>query len=142
MEQHRPCAANAPGCIAESGGPSRSFDLSLCLLACGFVAAFALIVVPPLLASGDVLSGIAHGFVNPYATGYALDAIGCWCVLAAWVLHDRARLRVRHGWVALVLGVVPGAVVGLAFYLLLRQRARGPVPVASRCPACPLAFGY
>jgi hypothetical protein len=103
-----------------------SFRLSLWLLASLFAVAFLLIVVPPLLASGDVWDGIRRGFVNPYATGYALDAILCWFVLCAWVVHERLTIGVRHGWVALVLGVVPGVAVGFAAYLLLRQRARRP----------------
>jgi len=41
-------------------------------------------------------------------------------VLAAWVWHDRSQHRIRHGWVALVLGVVPGVATGLSVYLLMR----------------------
>jgi hypothetical protein len=86
-----------------------------------FAAAFTYVVVPPLLDSGDIVGGFAAGFVNPYATGYALDTIACWCVLAVWVVYERSRYRVRHGWLALVLGVAPGVATGFALYLVLRM---------------------
>lgn len=103
------------------------FKTVLTLLAAGFAAAFAVIVVPPLLASGDVVGAFAAGFVNPYASGYALDAILCWCVLAAWVLYEARTRGVRHGWVALLLGIVPGVATGFAVYLLLRLRQESDV---------------
>ena len=92
------------------------------ILAALFAAAFGVIVLPPLLASGDVLGAFAAGFVNPYASGYALDAILCWCVLAVWVVQEARERGIRHGWVALLLGVVPGVATGFAVYLLLRER--------------------
>ena len=52
----------------------------LTLLALGFALAFGIIVVPPLLASGDVPGAFAAGFVNPFASGYALDTLACWGV--------------------------------------------------------------
>lgn len=97
------------------------YKISLALLGLGFAAGFALLVLPPLWASGDVLGAFAGGFVNPYASGYALDAIFCWCVLATWVIHEAKTLGIRHGWLALVLGVMPGVASGLALYLLLRM---------------------
>ncbi|HEY1076504.1 MAG TPA: DUF2834 domain-containing protein [Fontimonas sp.] len=102
-----------------------SFKFLLVVLGAGFAVAFAVMVVPPLLASGDVVGAFAAGFVNPYSSGYALDAIMCWCVLAIWVLYERSTLGLRHGWVALLLGVVPGVATGFAFYLLLRTRQLG-----------------
>lgn len=91
-----------------------------------FALAFVVVVVPPLWASGDIVGALAAGFVNPFASGYALDAIICWCILALWVIHDARHEGVRHGWVALVLGLVPGVATGLAFYLLLRLRRHAP----------------
>jgi hypothetical protein len=88
----------------------------------GFALAFAFVVMPPLLASGDIIGGFAAGFVNPYASGYALDTIACWCILAAWIAYERSRYGVRHGWLALVLGVAPGVASGFALYLLMRMR--------------------
>lgn len=95
-------------------------------LAVGFAIAFSVLVVPPLLNSGDVLGAASAGFVNPYASGYALDAIFCWMVLAAWVLHEARHAGIRHGWIALLLGVVPGVATGFAVYLLLRLRQQHP----------------
>lgn len=91
-------------------------------LAAGFAAAFGIMVVPPLIESGDVLGAFAAGFVNPFSSGYALDAILCWCVLAVWVAQDARERGVRHGWIALLLGVAPGVATGFAVYLLMRER--------------------
>ena len=97
------------------------YRLLLILIAAGFSLAFCVMVVPPLLASGDVLGAFAAGFVNPYASGYALDAICCWGVLAVWVIHEARTLGIRRGWIALLLGAVPGVAVGFAVYLLMRS---------------------
>jgi hypothetical protein len=99
-----------------------TFSIVLVALAVGFATVFALIVVPPLLASGDVIGAIAAGFVNPYSTGYSVDVIMCWFVLAAWVIYEARTLNIRHGWVALLLGLVPGVATGFALYLLIRMR--------------------
>lgn len=96
------------------------YKVSLALLGLGFTAAFAVLVLPPLWTSGDVMGAFTGGFVNPYASGYALDAIFCWCVLAVWVIYEAKSLGVCHGWLALVLGVMPGVAAGFALYLLLR----------------------
>lgn len=98
------------------------FRLFLILLAAGFTMAFAVICIPPFLANPDILGAFAGGFVNPYATGYALDAFFTWGVLAVWVVYEARTKGFRHGWVALVLGIVPGVAVGLACYLLLRLK--------------------
>ncbi|WP_218140263.1 DUF2834 domain-containing protein [Solimonas aquatica] len=90
-----------------------------------FAAAFVWIVIPPLLQHPDILGAFAAGFVNPYSSGYALDAICCWLVLAAWVAYEAKAEGIRHGWIALVLGLAPGVATGFAFYLLLRMRRRG-----------------
>lgn len=98
------------------------FRRLLWLLAVGFLVVFCVVVVPPLLRDFDVIGAFAAGFVNPYSSGYALDVIFCWCVLAVWVAYEAKVHGVRHGWVALVLGVVPGVATGFAVYLLLRRR--------------------
>lgn len=99
------------------------YRTSLWLLALGFAGAFCAIVLPAFLAERPgVIAAFAAGFVNPYASGYALDAILCWCVLAVWVLHERRAAGIRHGWIALLLGLVPGVATGFAAYLLLRLR--------------------
>lgn len=99
-----------------------SLKVLLVVLALGFAVLFSVVVVPPLLASGDVLAAFAAGFVNPYASGYALDAITCWLVLAVWVIYEAKARHVRYGWVALLLGLAPGVATGFATYLLLRMR--------------------
>lgn len=107
----------------------RVYRLLLWLLALGFAGAFCVIVMPAVLQERPgLLAAFAAGFVNPYAAGYALDAILCWCVLAVWVLHERHVAGVRHGWIALLLGVVPGVATGFAVYLLLRQRQLADSP--------------
>jgi hypothetical protein len=100
------------------------FRALLVLFGGGFAVAFVLIVLPPLLREADVIAAFAAGFVNPYATGYALDAILCWCVLAVWVIYEARSAGVRHGWLALVLGIVPGVATGFAIYLLLRLQQK------------------
>lgn len=93
----------------------------IALVGLGFAVAFVAVVVPALLDDGgDVLGGLAAGFVNPYATGYSLDVVCCWAVLAVWVVVERREHGIRH--VCLVLGIVPGVATGLAAYLLLRHR--------------------
>jgi hypothetical protein len=102
------------------------FRYTLGVLGLSFAGAFSLIVLPPLLQNPDVLGAFAAGFVNPYSSGYALDAIFCWFVLAAWVIYEAKTAGIRYGWAALLLGIAPGVATGFAAYLLLRlhqQRA-------------------
>jgi len=98
------------------------FSILLVAIALAFSLAFGIVVVPPLLQSGDVLGAFAAGFVNPYASGYALDTISCWCVLTVWVIHEARHKGIKHGWIAVLLGVAPGVATGWAVYLLLRQK--------------------
>jgi hypothetical protein len=97
-----------------------AFQRVLMALGAGFALFFAITIVPPLLQNFDVLGAALAGFVNPYAAGYSTDTIMCWMVLAAWVWHDRSKHRIRHGWVALLLGLVPGVATGFSVYLLMR----------------------
>ncbi|NGY05736.1 DUF2834 domain-containing protein [Solimonas terrae] len=85
-----------------------------------FTLAFFVIVVPPLVHDPDVIGAFAAGFVNPFASGYSLDTVACWCLLAVWVSFEARAKGIRHGWIALVLGVVPGVAAGLSVYLLMR----------------------
>ncbi len=94
-------------------------------LAAGFAIVFAVLVMPPLLASGDIIGAFAAGFANPYSSGYAVDAILCWWILAVWIVQEARTLGIRHGWVALLLGVAPGVATGFGVYLLLRARQLG-----------------
>ena len=98
------------------------FRLSLLLLAAAFTITFLAICIPPFLENPDLVGAFTGGFVNPYATGYTLDIFATWGVLAVWVIYEARAKGIRHGWVALALGVVPGVAVGFACYLLVRQK--------------------
>lgn len=104
------------------------FRLALILVAIGFTLAFCVMVVPPLMANPDVFGAFAAGFVNPYAAGYATDVLFCYAALAILVVYDAKVLSVRHGWICLVLGIVPGVAVGLALYFLVRHAQLTQVP--------------
>ncbi|MEM6928026.1 MAG: DUF2834 domain-containing protein [Myxococcota bacterium] len=104
----------------------RVFRWVVLSIAVAFTVFFVVTIVPPILESGDVLGAIAGGFVNPYATGYSTDVVGCWLVLAAWVVHEARTRQVRGGWICLLLGLVPGVVVGFAAYLVVRETQPAP----------------
>lgn len=97
------------------------YKLALVLVAVGFSMVFCLVVVPPLIDNPDVLGAFAAGFVNPYAAGYSSDVLFCWAALAILVVYEAKVLSVKHGWVCLVLGIVPGVAVGFALYFLIRH---------------------
>lgn len=97
-----------------------TYKLMLILAGAGFALAFSIVVLPALLASGDVVGAFMAGFVNPFSSGYAMDAILCWWVLTLWVVYERKALNIRHGWIAVLLGIAPGVATGFALYLLMR----------------------
>lgn len=98
------------------------FRTLLRTLAAAFSVAFAVVCLPPFMHNPDILGAFGAGFVNPYASGYAMDTFFTWAVLAVWVVYEAKTHGIRHGWVALVAGVVPGVAAGLALYLLIRLR--------------------
>jgi hypothetical protein len=98
------------------------FKTILVIAAVFFTGFFAWIVLPALFENPDIWSAFAAGFVNPYSSGYSMDVLVCWAVLAAWILYEARTYSVRKGWVCLLLGIVPGVAVGFALYLLLRAR--------------------
>lgn len=100
----------------------RIFTVALWIVAIGFSVVFSIVVVPALIENPDILGAFAAGFVNPYASGYSSDVFFCWAALAILVIYEARVLNVRHGWVCLILGVVPGVAVGLAVYFWLRHR--------------------
>ena len=100
----------------------RHFRTAILVVALAFTALFAVVVVPPLIEDPDILGAFAAGFENPYSSGYSADVIACWLILAAWVAFEAKSKRVRHGWLCLILGVIPGVAVGFATYLLIRSR--------------------
>lgn len=97
------------------------FKALLWLLAIGFATAFVYLCIPPLIENPDIIGAFGAGFVNPYSSGYAIDAIMCWWVLTVWVIYEAKNLGVKHGWVAVLLGVAPGVATGFAAYLLIRM---------------------
>lgn len=101
---------------------SRAFEITCALLGAAFALAFAGLVVPAVWETGDVVGAFAAGFVNPFSSGYALDAIICALLLATWVLYERRRYGIRHGWIAIPLSIAPGVATAFAFYLVLRSR--------------------
>ena len=92
----------------------------LYIIAIGFAGIFVVTVMPPFVRNPDLAGAVMAGFVNPYASAFALDAICCWAVLALWVLYEATAKGIRHGWIALLLGMVlvPS---GFAAYLLIRH---------------------
>ncbi|MEJ7636298.1 DUF2834 domain-containing protein [Aeromicrobium sp.] len=105
----------------------RMFRAGLVALAAIFTVLFGAIVVPALVDNGwDVWGGALAGFDNPFAAGYSTDVLVTWAVLALWVTFEALAKGVRHGWIALVLGIVPGVAAGLAAYLLIRMRQVEP----------------
>lgn len=101
---------------------TQAYRIFLVLLAVAFAVAFALVCIPPFVENPDIVAAFAGGFVNPFASGYAIDIFFTWAVLAVWVMYEAKVKGIRHGWVALLLGVVPGVATGFAVYLLIRLK--------------------
>ena len=99
-----------------------AFEMAVALLGVAFAAAFSVIVIPPLIESGDIVGAFAAGFVNPYASGYSLDTILCGLILITWVIYERGTLGIRHGWIAIPLSFAPGVATAFAAYLIIRSR--------------------
>ncbi|OZG72418.1 hypothetical protein BTA51_14905 [Hahella sp. CCB-MM4] len=104
----------------------RTFRMALIATACLFCVFFSITIIPPLARDWDIFGAFAAGFVNPFAAGYSIDVILCWVVLAIWIIHEKTTRQIRYGWVCLILGIIPGVVVGLATYLILRSAAFQP----------------
>lgn len=100
----------------------RTFKLTLLAAAAGFTLLFSIIVIPAFLSNPDIFAAFGAGFVNPYAAGYSTDILFCWAILAIWIFHDATTYSVKHGWVCLLLGIVPGVAVGFALYLVIRNQ--------------------
>ena len=99
----------------------KTFRRSIMAVALAFTALFRVLVIPALMADSDIVGAFAAGFVNPYSSGYASDAIACWLILALWIAYEVKTVPIRVGAICLALGVVPGVAVGFAAYLLLRS---------------------
>ena len=70
----------------------------LALIAVLFSGFFVLTVVPALAVDWDIVSAFAAGFVNPFASGYSVDVILCWCILAVWIIYERSNQGIKHGF--------------------------------------------
>ena len=90
------------------------------LLGATFALAFCIIVVPPLLQTMDIVGAFSAGFVNPFSTGYSIDAILCAAILIVWIVYEKSALGIRNGWIAIPLCAVPGVATAFAVYLLIR----------------------
>ncbi|TVP57912.1 MAG: DUF2834 domain-containing protein [Halomonadaceae bacterium] len=100
----------------------RAYIALLAVVAAAFSVFFLVTVLPALAVDWDVFSAIAAGFVNPFAAGYSTDVILCWVILAIWIVFERTTKGIKHGWICLVLGAVPGVAVGFALYLIIRLK--------------------
>lgn len=107
----------------------KTFKLSMLILGIGFTLIFCVVVAPAVIESGDILGAFAAGFVNPFASGYSADVFFCWFILVAWVWFEAANYGIKHGWVCLLLGAVPGVAVGFALYLVIRHRQLKQQPI-------------
>jgi len=96
------------------------FKWACIAIAVAFTLIFSAVVVPAFLQQPDIVAAFGGGFVNPFATGYSVDVLLCWWALVALVVYDRFTLSVKHGWICVALGTIPGVAVGLALYLWLR----------------------
>jgi hypothetical protein len=103
----------------------RVFEIFVVGFGIAFAMAFFVIVVPALLETGDIVGAFAAGFVNPFSSGYSLDAILCGSILSVWVLYERRALGIKYGWIAIPLAFAPGVATAFAFYLMLRTRQLG-----------------
>ena len=98
------------------------FRLGVSISAIIFMLIFGFVVLPEFFKNPDIIQAFASGFTNPFASGYSSDVIACWAILCVWIIHEARSKHIKHGWLCLVLGVVPGVAVGFALYLLLREQ--------------------
>lgn len=105
---------------------ARVFALMIVAIALSFSALFFVQVLPAVSPLVDLpRAALLDGLVNPTALGYTADTLATGLVLIAWIVYERVALGVRHGWIAALLCLVPGVVVGLTAYLLLRRPEQG-----------------
>jgi hypothetical protein len=97
------------------------FRVSIVTVALIFTGLFFVLVIPALIEDPDIVGAFAAGFVNPYSSGYASDAIACWVILAIWIIHETKTVPKKIGALCLAVGVIPGVAVGFGAYLLLRS---------------------
>lgn len=99
--------------------PKNIFITLVGMLGLTFLVLFFIVVIPPLLVDRDILGAFMAGFVNPYSSGYSIDVLVTWGLLATWILYESKKIK--FGWICIFLGIVPGVAVGFAIYLLMRE---------------------
>ena len=108
-----------------TAGYARVLTATTCAIAAAFSALFFAFVLPALPPVVDLPKvALLDGLVNPTALGYTADTLATGLVLIAWIIYERVALGVRRGWIAILLCFVPGVVVGLTVYLLIRRSDR------------------
>lgn len=98
------------------------FKIVVLAFAAFFTIAFFVLMTPPFLANPDIVGAFAAGFVNPYSSGYALDTIVCGLILFTWIIYEAKTLGIKHGWICMILSIIPGVAVGFGIYLVLRHK--------------------
>jgi hypothetical protein len=107
--------------------PNTRFGQIVIALAAACMATLAVVVLPTFVADGlDIGRAFDLAVVNPYASGFATDVFFTYAILITWVVYEAKYRDVRHGWVAVVLGLLLSVALGLALYLLIRHRDLGP----------------
>jgi len=101
------------------------FKAILVLVIIGFTVFFFAYFLPPIIKDPDIVVILQSGFVNSYATGFSIDLIACWVVLILFVFYESKTKSIKYGWVCILLGLVPGVVVGWSVYLILRNSQLG-----------------
>lgn len=108
----------------------RSFLYIIGAIGLAFTIAFAILVAPSLLNDLSIVTALSSGFVNPYATGFSLDTLSSWLVRTVWIVYEARSSGIKHGWIAILLGLIPGTATGFAVYLILRTMQVGKASAA------------
>ena len=98
------------------------FQISIYLSMILFLFIFLWIVLPAFFAQPDIVQAFMGGFVNPFAMGYSTDTIACFLILSIWIIYESKMYNIRHGWICILLSIVPGVAVGFGLYLLMRVK--------------------
>jgi len=103
------------------------FKAGVIISALVFFAVFLFICMPALFELNgspieNSITAFSSGFVNPFATGFSVDATACWFILFFWVMYEAKTQNIKKGWLCLLVGVFPGIAIGFAAYLLVRHK--------------------
>lgn len=112
----------------------RTRNAVLIAIAITFTVLFLAIPTPALVddrPGGLIDAFFGASFVNPFAAGYSLDVWATGVALLTWIVYEWRALGVRRGWIAVILGFVPGVAVGFVAYLLIREPQLRTEPVAA-----------